>query len=153
MLFTPLNLVTTLALFVALPVLYCAIQPQESDVQTANLQKSDTPGTASSAEEKGPRTLARKVEEAWILNVIFVIAGIAAFGLVWYQRGFSLDLNSVIFLFILAGLLLHWRPIAYGRAINDAARITGPLILQYPIYGGIMGVMTSTGLADILLKG
>jgi len=82
--------------------------------------------------------------------VILVVAGIAALGLVWRQNGFSLDLNSVIFLFLMAGLLLHWRPIAYVKAINDAARITGPLILQYPIYGGIMGIMTSTGLADVL---
>jgi len=153
MLFTPLNLVTTLALFVTLPLLFCAIQPRDGDVQIASLPGPAAPETANSPEEKAPRTLARKVEEAWILNVIFVVAGIAALGLVWRQNGFSLDLNSVIFLFILAGLLLHWRPIAYVKAINNAARITGPLILQYPIYGGIMGIMTSTGLADVFAKG
>jgi short-chain fatty acids transporter len=153
MLFTPLNLVTTVVLFIALPFLYCAIQPRHDDVQVANLDVSGAEDMASSEEEKGPRTLARKLEEAWILNVIFVVAGIAALGFVWHQNGFSLDLNSVIFLFIIAGLLLHWRPIAYVKAINSAARITGPLILQYPIYGGIMGIMTSTGLADVFAKG
>jgi short-chain fatty acids transporter len=153
MLFTPLNLVTTFVLFIALPLLYCAIQPGESDVQIANLKESAGRDEANLQETKGPRTLARKLEEAWILNLIFVVAGIAALGLVWHQNGFSLDLNSVIFLFLIAGLLLHWRPIAYVNAINDAARITGPLILQYPIYGGIMGIMTSTGLADVFAKG
>jgi short-chain fatty acids transporter len=153
MLFTPLNLITTLVLFIALPLLYCAIQPGERDVQIANLKESAAQDGASVEETKGPRTLARKLEEAWVLNLIFVVAGIAALGLVWHQNGFSLDLNSVIFLFLIAGLLLHWRPIAYVNAINDAARITGPLILQYPIYGGIMGIMTSTGLADVFAKG
>jgi short subunit fatty acids transporter len=43
----------------------------------------------------------RKLEEAWVLNLIFVVAGIAALGLVWHQNGFSLDLNSVIFLFLI----------------------------------------------------
>ena len=151
MLFTPLNLVTTFVLFIALPLLYCAIQPGESDVQIANLKESAGRDEANLQETKGP--LARKLEEAWILNLIFVVAGIAALGLVWHQNGFSLDLNSVIFLFLIAGLLLHWRPIAYVNAINGAARITGPLILQYPIYGGIMGIMTSTGLADVFAKG
>jgi short-chain fatty acids transporter len=28
----------------------------------------------------------------------------------------------------------------------------GPLILQYPLYGGIMGIMTATGLADVISK-
>ena len=153
MLFTPLNLVTTLVLLIALPLLYCAIQPGESDVQIANLKESAGHAEASSEETKGSRTLARKLEEAWILNLILVVAGIGALGLVWHQNGFSLDLNSVIFLFLIAGLLLHWRPIAYVNAINDAARVTGPLILQYPIYGGVMGIMTSTGLADVFAKG
>lgn len=153
MLLTPLNLVTTLVLFIALPLLFCAIQPAESDVQIANLKESVAQDGAGAEETKGRRTLARKLEEAWVLNLIFVVAGIAALGLVWRQNGFSLDLNSVIFLFLIAGLLLHWRPIAYVNAINDAARITGPLILQYPIYGGIMGIMTSTGLADVFAKG
>jgi short-chain fatty acids transporter len=152
MLFTPLNLVTTVALFIALPLIYCAIQPSHDEVQVANLEESTGGDAASSAEEKGPQTLARKLEEAWILNVILAAVGIAALGFVWRQNGFSLDLNSVILLFIIAGLLLHWRPMSYVSAINSAARITGPLILQYPIYGGIMGIMTSTGLADVFAK-
>src|SRR5260370_37602437 len=153
MLLTPLNLITTFVLFLALPLLYCAIQPGDDDVQIANVKESAAQADASLEETQEPRTLARKLEEAWILNVIVVVAGMAALGLVWHQNGFSLDLNSVIFLFLIAGLLLHWRPIAYVKAINDAARITGPLILQYPIYGGIMGIMTSTGLADVFAKG
>jgi len=39
MLFTPLNLVTTFVLFVALPLLYCAIQPGDDDVQIANVKE------------------------------------------------------------------------------------------------------------------
>jgi short-chain fatty acids transporter len=128
MLFTPLNLVTTFVLFVALPLLYCAIQPGDDDIQIANVKESAAQAEASPEQTTKPRTVARKLEEAWILNVILVVAGVAALGLVWHQNGFSLDLNSVIFLFLMAGLLLHWRPIAYVKAINEAARITGPLI-------------------------
>ena len=74
----------------------------------------------------------------------------AALSIIWLKSGFNLDINSVIFLFFIAGLLLHWRPIAYVEAINNAARVTGPLILQYPLYGGIMGIMTTTGLAEVI---
>jgi short-chain fatty acids transporter len=34
--------------------------------------------------------------------------------------------------------------------MRQAGRFTGPLILQYPLYGGLMGIMTSTGLAGVL---
>jgi len=50
----------------------------------------------------------------------------------------------------LAGLILYWRPIAYVKAFNSAAKVTGPLILQYPLYGGIMGLITSSGLATVI---
>ncbi|MBV9874099.1 MAG: short-chain fatty acid transporter [Verrucomicrobia bacterium] len=165
-LLTPLNLLPAVLLLIALPVLFCAIKPTDSEVQIAVLNPSDDPEKdqepegpdfapssrlreASSGE---PVTLARRLEQSCVLNLVMVIAGIIALGCIWRQSGFFLDLNSVIFLFLIAGLLLHWRPIAYIQAVNRAARVTGPLILQYPLYGGIMGILISTGLADVVAK-
>jgi short-chain fatty acids transporter len=42
---------------------------------------------------------------------------------------------------------------AYAAAVKNAAKQTGPLMLQFPIYGGIMGVMTATGLAELISRG
>jgi short-chain fatty acids transporter len=149
-LLTPLNLIPAVLLLIALPVLFCAIKPTDSDVQIADLNPTDCP--EKDQEPEGPVTLARRLEQSCVLNLVMVIAGIIALGCIWRQSGFSLDLNSVIFLFLIAGLLLHWRPIAYIQAVNRAARVTGPLILQYPLYGGIMGILISTGLADVVAK-
>lgn len=150
MLFTPLNLIPAAGLLIALPILFCAIQPSDSDVQIADLSATEDP--TKPEEPGGPATLARRLEESCVLNLVIVAAGIIALGCIWRQSGFSLDLNSVIFLFLIAGLLFHWRPIAYIQAVNQAARVTGPLILQYPLYGGIMGILVSTGLADVVAK-
>jgi short-chain fatty acids transporter len=149
-LLTPLNLIPAIVLLLALPALFWAMKPSDADAQVADLNPTDDPGKEE--EPKGPATLARRLEESCVLNLVMVIAGIIALGCVWRQSGFSLDLNSVIFLFLIAGLLLHWRPIAYIQAVNRAARVTGPLILQYPLYGGIMGILISTGLADVVAK-
>jgi short-chain fatty acids transporter len=150
MLFTPLNLIPAVVLLIALPILFCAIEPSDAEVQVANLSATEDP--TKPAQPRGPATLARSVEESCVLNLVIVAAGIIALGCTWRQSGFSLDLNSVIFLFLIAGLLFHWRPIAYIQAVNQAARVTGPLILQYPLYGGIMGILVSTGLADVVAK-
>ncbi len=48
--------------------------------------------------------------------------------------------------------MFYWKPIAYVEAVKNAARVTGPLILQYPLYGGIMGIMTASGLAVVISK-
>ncbi len=150
--FAPFNLVPVLVLLVLLPLLYCAMQPAESDAIAADadrLREEDIlPETKTSTEP----TIAERLERAWILNLVVVAAGISALNFAWARTGPSLDINSVIFIFLLAGLLLHWTPIGYVRAVNSAARITGPLILQYPLYGGIMGIMSGTGLADVISK-
>jgi short-chain fatty acids transporter len=152
MLFAPFNVVPILILLILIPLLYCAIQPAEQDTVAADAARLVAEDQATGTVADAPATIARKLEHAWILNLILVIAGIAALWFSWAKTGPTLDINSVIFLFLLAGLLLHWTPIAYVRAVNNAARVTGPLILQYPLYGGIMGIMTTTGLADVISK-
>jgi short-chain fatty acids transporter len=81
-----------------------------------------------------------------------VLFGAAAIFLELKRNGGTVDLNSVIMTLLMTGLLLHWKPSAYIAAVKNSARITGPLILQYPLYGGLMGIITTTGLAAVLSK-
>jgi short-chain fatty acids transporter len=152
MLFAPFNVVPVLILLVLIPLLYCAIQPAESDTVAADAARLTAEDQPPAPAADTPLTIARMLEHAWPLNLILVLAGAGALWFSWAKTGVTLDINSVIFLFLLAGLLLHWKPIAYVKAVNNAARVTGPLILQYPLYGGIMGIMTGTGLADVISK-
>jgi short-chain fatty acids transporter len=155
--FTAFNLVPVIVLLVVMPFVLRALEP--SDVVVASgviLSSSKDPEHVAGGDEvegRGQRkTLASSLENAWILNAVLAIAGLGYIAWLWITAGFSLDINSVIFIFFCAGLLLHWRPIAYVAAVNEAARITGPLILQYPLYGGIMGMMTATGLAGVIAQ-
>jgi short-chain fatty acids transporter len=165
--FAPFNFIPVIALVVILPFIFRALEP--IDTVTGNVEalggtRHGDPSTSSGlrrveppaepVEGKAPRpaTLAHALENAWPLNAIIALAGLGYVMSSWLSGGFSLDINSVIFIFLCAGLLLHWTPIAYVNAINSAARVTGPLIIQYPIYGGIMGIMTTTGLAGVIAQ-
>ncbi len=59
-----------------------------------------------------------------------------------------MDLNMMIFLLLVIGWILHGTPIRYMRAFHDAGKAAGPLMLAYPMYGGILGLIRDTGLAD-----
>lgn len=48
--------------------------------------------------------------------------------------------------------LFHGRPIQYVRAFNSGARTVGSILLQFPLYGGIMGAMTHTALAAVIAQ-
>jgi short-chain fatty acids transporter len=150
MIFARFNVVPVVLLFIALPILFRYVRPTAANVQIANSPATKEGEIARSAAPKGG--IGKSLDQAWVLNVALVLLATFSLGVEWMHKGFSLDLNSVILSLLILGLLLHWRPVAYVEAIRDAARVSGPLILQYPLYGGLMGIMTGTGLAEVIAK-
>jgi short-chain fatty acids transporter len=58
-----------------------------------------------------------------------------------------LELNHYVFMFLIVGLLLHWRPKSFMQAITAAVTPVGGVLIQYPLYAGIVRMMTESGLA------
>ncbi len=52
------------------------------------------------------------------------------------------NLNTYNFLFIMAGLLLHWRPKRFLEAVKKAVPATSGVLIQFPLYGGIAAILT-----------
>jgi len=59
----------------------------------------------------------------------------------------ALDLNNFNFFFLAAGLLLHWRPQSFLRAVSKSIPATAGVIIQFPFYGGIFGMISKTPMA------
>ena len=66
-------------------------------------------------------------------------------------RGATLDLGIVIMIFLSLGLMLHGTPLAYVRAFGKAATGASGIILQFPFYAGIMGIITGVGESGICM--
>ncbi|WP_181789992.1 short-chain fatty acid transporter [Streptomyces phytophilus] len=58
----------------------------------------------------------------------------------------ALDLNTVNLILILLALILHWRPVRLARAVKEGAPAASGVLLQFPLYGGIFGMIAYTGL-------
>jgi short-chain fatty acids transporter len=149
--FARFTLLPELFLFIALPLIYRFLSPSAEHSTYADPAKLAAEDQRKVAVEKRG-TLGAALDNAWILNVLLAGCCLTALVYQWRTKGFTIELNSVIVFCLLLGLLCHWRPIAYVDAVRKAARVTGPLILQYPLYGGIMGIMTATGLAGVISK-
>jgi short-chain fatty acids transporter len=149
--FTRFNLIPIAVIVLVLPILFRWLGPTAEHTVVADperLRAEDLAKVPAEVED----TLGARLDRAWILNLGLACLGLfAVFGELRRTHG-SIDLNIVILLLVLLGLLLHWRPVAYVTAIKNAARISGPLVLQYPLYGGLMGIITTTGLAAVLSK-
>jgi short-chain fatty acids transporter len=148
--FTAFNLVPVIALLICLPIIFRHTEPTEADSVFVDAERLKIEDQQKVATEKTD-TLGSWLDRAWIFTLLLVALGVVALAGHW-KSGFSVDLNTVILIFLLLGLIFHLRPIRYVAAIKNAARVTGPLILQYPLYGGIMGIMTATGLAGVMSK-
>jgi short-chain fatty acids transporter len=60
----------------------------------------------------------------------------------------AINLNIVNLTFLLCGFLLHRTPARLMRAVQDATPTVWGVILQFPFYAGIAGIITSTHLSE-----
>ena len=77
-------------------------------------------------------TWAQRIENSRIINYVFAAMGAIYLVNYFIQKGFALDLNLVIGIFMFLGIILHERPINYARAVNKAIR-GGGIALQFPL--------------------
>lgn len=132
--FQAYNWVPILLILIVIPFILKYISPQDTtEIDPEALRDPEEPTPVVH------KTFATRLESAWIINVLFALVGFYQFIVV--MQG-TINLNSVIMLFTVVGMLLHGTPIRFIRAFNNAAKASGPLILQYPLYGGLMAIMT-----------
>jgi short-chain fatty acids transporter len=87
-----------------------------------------------------------------------VLSVIVALLMLWYlvlqfrEKGglAAVDLNNFNFFFLAAGLLLHWRPRSFLRAVSKSVPATAGVLIQFPFYGGIFGMISKTPIAERL---
>ena len=150
--FSRFNIVISVGLLAICPVIMMLMTPtRESDIVPADPELLDE---ALPEEEKevmpGKLTFNRCLENSRIVTILSCLLGFAY--LVWYfaTKGFALNLNIVNFLFLIVGMALWQRPIRYVRAIAEATKGVSGVILQFPFYAGIMGMMKFSGLVGII---
>lgn len=95
-------------------------------------------------------TPAEKMEESRLLSAIIAGACFTYLGYRFYLKGFNIDINTVNLTFLALGMLLHKTPMAFARAVAAAAKSTGPILIQFPLYAGIQLMMEQSGLGGII---
>ena len=154
--FHPMNFVIIGVILVVLPAINYAMHPDAEQTITVD------PALLVEDEERkyDVNTPAEKMEHSKILWAIIGIAGviyIIHYFIVKSKAGVSignsLNLNIVNFIFLFAGILLHGNLRRYVDAIGDAAASAAGILLQFPFYAGIMGMMTIKGADGASLAG
>ncbi len=144
----PTNLLLCGLLVVFVPLLAAGMTPRRGGRPApAELEDGAAPGAgpgAAPADEAGGR-----LDRSPVLGVLFGLAGLAFVVRAFAARGFAaLDLNLVNFAFLFAGLLVHGSPASYVRAVGEGIRGASGIVLQFPFYAGILGILKAGGLVE-----
>ncbi len=100
------------------------------------------------ASDAAPSTPGEKIEHSPILTLAIVALG-AAYLVRTFAGGLtSLTVNTINLALLLVGMLLHWTPARLMRAVREAVPATWGVILQFPFYAAIAGMIATTRLND-----
>lgn len=144
-LFASYNLIIIAVLVVGLPLLNWAMQPKTPKVVDPALLEEPQPSDI-------PReTGTQRLDDSRILGLIMVALAVLFFYRHFSENGLALSLNIVISIFLFAGLLMHGTPERYMRAIEESIRGIAGIVVQFPFYAGIMGMMVGANAAGVSL--
>jgi short-chain fatty acids transporter len=153
--FAPFVLVPTVLVVIVMTVVFIRMHPKPENVvafRDTREEAADASSDDPHARQSGSASFASHLEQSVFGTLLLLALGFGYLLVTWRKEGIDLDINATILIFLLIGLALQRTPIAYANAIRRAARQTGSMLLQYPVYGGIMGIMKGTGLASMIAK-
>lgn len=148
--FHPQALFITITLAIVIPLVLILMIPKKEATIVADpalFAEDDKPAAAATSYE-----LADKLDKSRILNYSLGLIGVAYIG-IFFSKGGSLNINILIFIFLILGVLAHGSLISYAKLAGKAAAAAGGIVLQYPFYAAILGVMKGSGLVELISDG
>ncbi|MFV0437441.1 MAG: short-chain fatty acid transporter [Desulfopila sp.] len=148
--FNPVGLLTFTALLGVTILVSVFLRPPESEV----IEFTGEVQTLSSGGEDvvGEATLADRMNNSRILMWILVLGGVVYLAY-HFANGGGLSLNLVIFIFLVWAMFFYDTPISFVHAMNDNMANATQVMIQFPFYGGIMGIMAASGLTMVMANG
>ena len=148
-LFHPVNLIMCAVIVVTMPLINFAMHPSKEETILVD------PKVLAEDKEKTYtiETPAEKIEHSKILWGITLVLGFAYIVYYFKNNGFNLGLNIVNMIFMFLGILLHGDLRKYVDAITEAAAGAAGILLQFPFYAGIMGLMVASNADGVSLAG
>ncbi len=148
--FTPFNLVLCAVVATVMVVLTFWMHPADGQALVVSAQALDglerfTPPVAPS----GRGFAAWCDHQPWLP---LALGGTGAIWLAWYAAtpGAQLTLDVLNFFFFMLAVLLHRNVASLMAAGEQGARLLAGVVLQFPLYAGMYGVIEGTGLARVL---
>lgn len=148
-LFSPMNIFIICGLLIMMPLLNRAMYPADDEVVTVDPKLLVEP--EETVVNHANMTPAEKIENSKVVSIILGVMGWVYIIQYFVTKGFNLNLNLVNFIFLFTGIILHGTPRRFIDAFAEATKGASGILLQFPFYAGIMGVMTGANADGVSL--
>ena len=150
--FTPYNLIISAVIIITIPFLNKMMLPDKKDrvIVDPEVLKKEDQSAIEEANSVEIKTTADRLENSRLISYLLGAMGVAFIVYYFSNRGFDLNLNIVNFSFLTVGIILHKTPKRFLQAFQNAVVGCSGIILQFPLYSGIMGMMIGSGLAVMM---
>ena len=149
--FSPHLLVTMLILYIGLPIIMLAVKPHKKDsveISEATVKEFSMVPVEINKEKLRP---AERLERSRLLLPIIALGILVSVGnFVWLNGIGRLDLNTLNFAFLGFAMLLHGSSHSFIASVSKGVTTTTGIIIQFPLYAGIFGMISNSGLAQII---
>ncbi|WP_444996503.1 short-chain fatty acid transporter [Aliikangiella sp. IMCC44359] len=134
------NLIIVAALLISLPIINLLMLPKSGIVQFEEKE-------CNQEIDKQQLSPAEKLEHNPIISLcLFLLCSLFLFN--YFSSGKGLNLNIINLVLLTLALIFHVNPYNFLTAFKQAISGSSGIILQFPIYAGLMGMMVQSGLAD-----
>ena len=145
--FHPQALFITITLAIVIPLVLVLMIPKKEDTITADPALFDKDAIETKAVTG--TEISDKLDSSRLLNWTLGLMG-TGYIAYYFGKGGSLNINILIFIFLILGVWAHGSLINYAKATNKGAATAGGIILQFPFYAGILGIMKGSGLVELI---
>lgn len=140
------NLAITAVIFAAIIGFYLVMRvPEDKAVAFVDTVDEDH----VHEEPEGELTFAERLDNSRILLMLLGVLPLAYLVMYFAEEGFNINLNTVILIFLTLALFAHRSVKDFLNAVQEAITSTRGIILQFPLYAGVAGIMSESGLVEI----
>jgi len=143
--FSAFNLALTFIVVSVMTIMVRRLYPRSPEARNATAELAEDAHTAST-----PSAL--WIERSYALNLVMGVLGVTAIWSLYVEGGSRVSLNVLNFGFLFLALLLHPSPASFTRAAARGATHLHGIVIQFPFYAGMYGLIRHSGLAESIAR-
>lgn len=147
-------LITNVVLLITLPLVLWAIAPRkEHSVEIDDATAATFVPPPPPPVDKKNMPPSERLDRSFILPILVGAAGVYGIATLFGAKGLAaLDLNTLNFIFLIAGLILHGNAKSFVESVQRGTATVYGVIIQFPLYAGIFGMISFSGMSEIIAK-